>query len=164
MRSSGDQRAGLVQQGFGREREPFPSLCSFVHPFSSSTMLGVWIRPEFGGDGRWFSTVVLAVAQLKDKATAIWPTQVHRAAQQGSTRNSWCFRSTDPNAAHAVEEVPPPPLFGQRPLAPFRHGGGSLHTHIRATFLWVLRREVVGRYPFVLGVQSTCPCTLLSPG
>ena len=52
------------------------------------------------------------------------------------------------------------PPFGQRPAAPYHHGGGFLHTHIHAAFLWVLRREAVGRYPFVLGVQSMCPCTL----
>ena len=102
----------LVQQGFGRDREPFSSLCSFVHPFSSSTMLGVWLRPESGGDWRWFPTVASAVAHLKDKGTAIWLTQVSRAAQQGSTRNGWCFCSTDVNAADAEEEVLAPP-FGQ---------------------------------------------------
>ena len=164
-RSRGDQRAGLVQQGFGRGREPFLCLCSFVHPFSSSTMPGLWLRPGSGGDRRWFPTVASAVAHLKKKGTAIWPTQVSRAAQQGSTRNSWCFRSTDPNAANAEEEPPPPPHpCGQRPAAPCHHGGGFLHTHIRTAFLWVLRREAVGRYPYVLGVQSTCPCTLLPPG
>ena len=114
----GDQRAGLVQQGFGRGREPFPSLCSFVHPFSSSTMPGVWLHPESGSNQRWFPTVASAVAHLKDKGTAIWPTQVSRAAQQGSTRNGWCFHSTDPNVADAQEEVPAPPLANDpQPLA-----------------------------------------------
>ena len=109
MRSWGDQRAGLVQQGFGRDREPFPSLCSFIHLVSSSTMPGVWLHPESRGDRRWFPTVASAVAHLKDKETAIWPTQVSYAAQQGSTRNGWCFCSTAPNAVNAEEEVPPPP-------------------------------------------------------
>ena len=36
--SRGYQRATLVQQGFGRDREPFPFLCSSVHPFSFSAM------------------------------------------------------------------------------------------------------------------------------
>ena len=100
----------MVQRGFGRGREPFPCLCSFAHPFSSSTMLGVWLRPKSGGDWRWFPTVASAVAHLKDKGTAIWPTHVSCAAQRGSTRNGWCFRSTDPNAADAEEEAPAPPL------------------------------------------------------
>ena len=109
MCSRGYQRAGLVQQGCGKDREPFPSLCSFVHSFRFSAMPGVWLRPESGGDWRWFPTIASAIAHLKDKGTAIWPTQVSHAAQQGTTRNGWCVRSTDLNATDAEDEVPPTP-------------------------------------------------------
>ena len=34
------QWADLVQRGFGRDREPFPFLCSSVHPFSFFAMPG----------------------------------------------------------------------------------------------------------------------------
>ena len=113
--SSSRSTAGLVQRGFGRVREPFPCLCSFAHPFSSSTMLGVWLRPEYGCDSRWFPTVASALAHLKDKGTALWPTHASRAAQQVSTRNGWCFYSKDRNAVDAKDEAP----------APFRPTTGS---------------------------------------
>ena len=67
--------------------EPFLYLRSFVHRFWFSPIPGVWLRPESGGEWRWFPTIASAVLHLKDKGTAIWPTQVSRGVHKPWTAN-----------------------------------------------------------------------------
>ena len=94
------------------------------------------MHPQSGGDWHSFPTVVLVVAHLKDKGMAIGPTQVSRAAQQGSTKNRWSFHSTDLNAADGEHEVPAPQQQDFTNTTP--HGVRFLHTYIHGAFLWVL--------------------------
>ena len=56
-----------------------------------SAMPGLMLRPETGGYQRWHATVALAVAHLKDKRTAIWPTQVTHVAQHDALLLQLCI-------------------------------------------------------------------------